>query len=98
MAPLANFLVAGAVLIAGDVFWGLAASRHSIAMGIPAGVSLIIVVLLVVVRIKQERTQRALLKKISQLAEAMEQERKDYMKRSAAHQTRAVPQNGQTKP
>lgn len=47
-APLANFLLVGALLIAGNVFWGLAASWHSIAMGIPAVVSLIMVVLLVV--------------------------------------------------
>jgi hypothetical protein len=96
-APLANFLLVGALLIAGNVFWGLAASWHSIAMGIPAVVSLIMVVLLVVVRIKQERTRRALLKNISQRSEMLEQKRQDYMKRSTAHQKRAVPQNGQTK-
>lgn len=96
-ASLANFLAVGALLIAGNVFWSLAALWHSIAMGIPAVVTLIMVVLLVVVRIKEERTRRALLKKISQLSETMEQERKDYMKGSAAHQKSAVPQNEQTK-
>lgn len=96
-APFQNSLVIGALLIAGNVFWALAALWHSIAMSIPAVVTLIMVVLLVVVRIKEARTRRALLKKISQLSETMEQERKDYMKRSAAHQKRAVPQNEQTK-
>lgn len=92
-----NFLVVAVVLVAGDVFWGLSASRFSILMSIPAALSLITVLLLVVTRIRQDRTKRALLKKISQLGEMMAQERKDYMTHSGSHPRSGSLRNGQTK-
>jgi len=98
VSRLANFLVAAAVLIICNVALGFVTSRHSAAIVISAVIGLITVVLLVLIRIRQQKTTRALIEKISHLGEAIEQERKDCMMQSAAHRRRAVPRNGQTEP
>ncbi len=66
-------------------------------MSIPAILSLIMVLLLVVTRVRQDRTKRALLKNISQLGEEMAQERKDYMTQSGCQPRRGSLRNGQAK-
>ena len=94
---IGNFLVAAAVLIVCNVAFGFITSWHLALLVIPGLIGVSTVVLLVLMRARQQKTTRALLDKISDLGEGMEQERKDHAAQSVSHPRSGILRNGQRK-